>query len=281
MKKAAILIVLAAALVLSSCNRQRPPEYSVVRLKDGARISFSQMTGELEGVDFVFVGEVHDSMKSHQVQLQVIKGLHKRGLPLAVGLEMFWAKSQPELDKWVAGDLDKEDFIRLYYSNWRMPWPYYSDIFLYLKKKGIPMVGLNVPWTVSQKVAAHGVDSLNKEQLRELPPGLSCDVTPAYKNYIRQVFTEHANQESDSFQNFCEAQVLWDKVMAWHLVEHEKKDPATTVVLTGIVHALQRGIPSRVAELQKNYTTRVIVPQVQGIDVQSITAKLADYLILD
>lgn len=281
MKKAAILILLATTLFLSSCSRSRPPEYIVIRLHDGATISFSQMIGELEGVDFIFVGEIHDSRRSHRVQLQIVKALHDRELPLAVGLEMFWSKSQPELDQWIAGDLDEEDFIRLYYRNWRMPWPYYSDIFFYLKKKGIPMVGLNIPWTVSQKVANNGAASLSKEELGELPPGLSCDVSSEYKDYIRQVFTLHANQKGKTFQNFCEAQVLWDKVMAWHLVEHEKKDPATTVVLAGLVHALKRGIPSQVAKLQKKSTTRIIVPEAPGIDMQAITSKLADYIILN
>ena len=281
LKKALPLILLAAVLSLTACRNSRPPEYTIVRLRDGAVISFSQMIKEIEGVDFVFVGEVHDSEKSHQVQLQIIKELHKRRLPLAVGFEMFWAKSQPELNKWIAGDMDEEDFIRLYYRNWRLPWPYYSDILLYLRKQKIPMVGLNIPWQVSQKVASNGAASLTKEELAELPPGLSCDVSPDYKAFIRKVFTEHANQGGDSFQNFCEAQVLWDKVMAWHLVEHEKKNPATTVVLSGVVHALKRGIPSQVLKLQKKSTIRIIVPEAPGINMQAITEKLADYLILN
>lgn len=281
MKKAAILILLAAVFALPSCSHSQSPEYNILRLRDGAKISFSQMIGELKGTNFIFVGEIHTSMKSHEAQLKVIKELHKRGQPLAVGFEMFWAKSQPQLDQWIAGNLGEEDFIRLYYRDWRMPWPYYRDIFLYLKKQRIPMVGLNIPRTVSEKVANYGAASLTKEELSELPPGLSCDVSPAYKDYIRQVFTEHANPQDDSFQNFCEAQVLWDKVMAWHLVEYEKKNPVPVVVLCGLVHSLKRGIPSRVKELRKNYTCRIIIPQVPGIATKSITAKLADYLILD
>jgi uncharacterized iron-regulated protein len=281
MKKTAFLFLVLASLVLSSCSRAQPKQYTIVRLRDGAKISFSQMIEELEGANYVFVGEVHDSMKCHQIQLQVIKALHEKKLPLAVGSEMFWAKSQPEIDRWLAGDMSEENFIRLYYRNWKLPWSYYRDIFLYLKKQKIPLLGLNIPWSVSQKVATDGAVSLTKEELSELPPGLSCDVGPGYKDYIHQIFTEHAHQQDDSFQNFCEAQVLWDKVMAWHLIKYEKKNPATVVVLTGLVHAMRRGIPSRVAELQKNATSRIIIPQVPGINIQSITAKLADYIILD
>lgn len=280
MKGKALLILLAAAFVICSCSKSRPEKYMVQRLRDGAMISFSQMIGELKGTDFVFVGERHDSMENHQIQLRVIKDLHAGGAPLAVGFEMFWARSQPQLDQWLAGKISDEDFIRLYYRDWRLPWPYYRDIFLYLKKEGIAMVGLNVPREVSQKVAGQGAASLSKEELGELPPGLSCDVRPEYKEYIRQVFSVHAKNKGESFQNFCEAQVLWDKVMAWHLVEHRKKHPAPTVVLCGLVHALRRGIPSRVEEMQKNASIKIIIPQSPGVNLGSNPSRLADYLIL-
>jgi len=279
MKVLAFFILVVVAFVISSCSNSPTSEYKIQRLSDGAAISFSKMIGELEGVGFVFVGEKHNSMENHQVQLKIIEELHRRGRHLTVGLEMFWAKSQPELDRWSAGEMNDDDFIRLYYRNWRMPWPLYRNIFFYLKEQGIPMVGLNIPNTISKKVAAHGADSLSEEDLAELPPGLSCDVRPGYKDFIRQVFTEHAG-EGKSFQNFCEAQVLWDKVMAWHLLQQESKNPGMTVVLCGFVHALKRGIPSRVEEMQKGSTVKVIVPWAQGMDPRSITSKLADYLII-
>jgi hypothetical protein len=48
------------------------------------------------------------------------------------------------------------------------------------------------------------------------------------------------------------------------------------------VHALKRGIPFRVKEMEKEkeYTSRIIVPQGPGINLQSIGPSLADYLVI-
>ena len=274
------ILLLLTAFAAFSCRGREMTDYAVIRLSDGTAISFSEMIGELRGIDFIFVGELHDDMTSHELQLQVIKALHTGEIPLTVGFEMFQAGSQPELDRWLAGDMGTEEFARLYYRNWGLPWPYYRDIFLYLQKEKIPMLGLNIPPTISQKVAARGVASLNEEELAELPPGLSCDVSPRYREYIRQVFSAHAGDEGESFQNFCEAQVLWDKTMAWHLVQNRKGQRASTVVLCGMIHALKQGIPIQVREMEENATIRVIVPQTPGIDIRMLNSNLADYLVL-
>jgi len=273
---------MAAVLALCSCEKNLKAEYEVLRLRDGEKISFSRMIDQLEGIDFVFVGETHDSKENHQVQLRIIKALHAAGRPLQVGLEMFQAKSQPKIDKWQAGRISNSDFIRIYYGNWKQPWPLYRDIFYYLKEKKIPMLGLNIPPAVSKKVAGEGAAALTEADRAELPPGLSCDVSPAYRNYIEQVFSQHAAGRNDrSFQNFCEAQVLWDKVMAWHLVQRQKQETVTTVVLCGIVHALKRGIPSRVESMREGSTIKIILPGTKGINLEAITPKLADYIVLN
>ena len=48
------------------------------------------------------------------------------------------------LDQWVKGTLPSEQFIRLYYRNWGMPWPLYRDILMYVREEGIPAVGVNL-----------------------------------------------------------------------------------------------------------------------------------------
>lgn len=280
-KIAILMLSLAALLLLSACPSSRGQgRFSVVRLADGQRISFQDMLDELQGIHFVMVGEIHDSMASHRAELQIIKGLHQKGTPLAVGLEMFWAESQPGLDQWVEGKMDKLSFILLYYRNWGLPWPNYGAILDYAKNQDIPLVGLNIPPAISRKVAAEGFQSLSEKERREVGP-LTCDVTPDYRDYIKQVFKGHMQEGGKTFNNFCEAQVLWDKTMAWHLVQYRKKHPdRQVVVLTGFTHALKRGIPSRIREFSKTPPTiRVIaaLPRDRGYD--PIPAGQADYLI--
>ena len=282
-KKSLLVLAILTILASLSCRGPNEEKYNVVSLRDGTVISFAEMLEDVQRADFIFVGETHDNMEHHQLQLKVIEGLHARNLPLAVGLEIFWAGNQPALNRWSTGKMDMEDFIRLYYRNWGMPWPLYRDILLYLKQEDIPLVGLNIPRSITRKVAKSGASSLTVEELAQIPPGLSCDVSPAYRQYIQDIFTEHAGGEEKAFQNFCEAQILWDKAMAWHLVRYRKENPGiSTVVLCGMVHALKRGIPFRVKEMEKEkeYTSRIIVPQGPGINLQSIGPSLADYLVI-
>jgi uncharacterized iron-regulated protein len=277
-----ILLILVSFMVLGASAGQGHEigEYEVVRLRDGKIISFAEMIGEVQGADFIFVGETHDNMEHHWLQLQIIRELHNRELPLAVGFEMFQARSQTALDRWQEGQMEQADLVRLYYRDWRMPWPLYRDILHYLGQEGIPVLGLNVPREISSKVARLGVGSLTPEELDQLPPGLSCDVSPAYRQYIREVFGKHAIAGERAFTHFCEAQVLWDTAMAWHLVRYRQENQGPVVVLSGMIHALKRGIPTQVAEMEEKYTSRIIIPRSPGIDRETLGPDLADYLIL-
>jgi uncharacterized iron-regulated protein len=100
-------------------------------------------------------------------------------------------------------------------------------------------------------------------------------------DFIRRAYSGHG-KEGRSFVHFCEAQMVWDKAMAWHLVAYLKRHPGTKiVVLTGIGHAWKRGIPEQVAE-QGKFSSLVILPSVPGeVERGRITERDADYLFLD
>jgi uncharacterized iron-regulated protein len=256
-------------------------EGKVLRVSDGQIITFSGMIADVKTVDFVFIGEVHDISEHHRGQLAVIRAFHESDEPTAVGLEMFRADSQGVLDSWVRGKLSVEQFLPAYYDNWREPWPLYRDIFQYARDHEIPLLGLNVPDKIAEKVAHAGFASLTPAERRQLPPGISCNVDPTYMEFIRRAYAGHAAHDR-GFVNFCEAQMVWDKSMAWHLIAYVKKKPGrTVVVLAGIGHAWKRGIPGQMAADSK-YTYRVVLPFIPDqIDRETVTTKDADYVLLD
>jgi uncharacterized iron-regulated protein len=280
MKKSCISIIVAFLFVLSFTA----PGYAggaALRVKDGKAVSSLDLLGAMRKADIVFVGELHDRMEDHIRQLEIIEAFHAADVPMAIGLEMFRADSQKDLDAWVSSKLDPDRFLSLYYQNWRLPWPLYREIFEYAREHGIPMVGLNVPERISRKVARSGFSSLTPEERQHLPAGISCNVDPAYMDFIRRAYSGHG-KEGRSFVHFCEAQMVWDKAMAWHLVAYLKRHPGTKiVVLTGIGHAWKRGIPEQVAE-QGKFSSLVILPSVPGeVERGRITERDADYLFLD
>ncbi len=251
----------------------------VFRVSDGEMIPFEKMIDEIKGYKFIFIGESHDK-EHHRLQLEVIKKLKESGIPVAVGFEMFRSDSQEDLDRWINGKMSIDEFIKVYYKNWNLPWPLYSDIFLYLRDHKIPTIGLNLLPEITHKVAKGGFLSLTKEELKKLPPETGCLVNERYMRFIRKAYSMHGHRERN-FIYFCQAQILWDQVMAHNLVEFLKKNPdKSIIVLTGNGHAWKGGISEQIERLSSKMEFIVLLPVVPGnIDSTTITFKDADYLL--
>jgi uncharacterized iron-regulated protein len=271
------LMIAHAIPFLAGCQ-----DGGVVRLTDRAVIPFDRMTAEASKSRVVIVGETHDAKAHHDLQLRVIRTLHEGGVVLAVGLEMFRAENQELLEKWWRWGMSTEQFETLYRENWGLPWPLYRDIFLYTRQKRIPLVGLNVPREIVSKVAREGYASLTEAERKKLPPGLTCTVDEAYRTFIRKTYSEHAHGTGRSFENFCEAQMLWDTAMALYALEYLEKNPTSRmVILAGSVHAWKRAIPRQIATMKPDVSVSVILP-VQGREaVEKLTAEDADYAVVN
>lgn len=239
------------------------------------------MINEVGKADVILVGELHDNERHHRLQLKTVEGLLDNGLRVAIGLEMFPTEAQEQLDRWVAGSVPLDEFIAFYQKHWSQPWPLYRDIFLYARDKNIPLLALNIPSEISQKVRRSGFSSLTDGELKQLPPGLVCNVDDRYMQFIRKAFAMHTNDDK-AFLNFCEAQLLWDKSMAWYILEHMRKHPgARIVVITGISHAWKMGIPEQIRQLSAGAHYRVLLPEVTGaVEPGTLSTEEADYLLL-
>jgi uncharacterized iron-regulated protein len=248
------------------------------RLADPTNPTFAQMLDDLARVRVVFIGEQHDHPGHHRAQLQVIRGLRERGVKLAIGLEMFRSDSQEMLDRWVDGKLSRPAFIAVFNDNWIF-WDQYSAILNYAYVKHIPLVGLNLSRDITRQVAENGFASLNEQQLKRLPV-VTCNVDRAYENFIRRALNGHLSQDIP-FKNFCEAQLLWDKVMAKNIIQFLEANPDhSIVVLAGSGHSWKYGIPNQLQQLA-DIPFRVLLPEVPGTsDMNTLSNKEADYLLL-
>src|SRR6185436_9947786 len=56
---------------------------------------FEMMLADLARADAVFVGEQHDDPNTHRLELAVVEGLTRRGVPVVVAMEMFERDVQP------------------------------------------------------------------------------------------------------------------------------------------------------------------------------------------
>ncbi len=113
----------------------------IVHLPTGLQVNFDQMMQSVAGSRVIYVGETHDSIEDHRIQLQVIRWLAERG-KVAVGMEMFRRSAQPELDLWINEASSEKKFRKLFKKNWGSGIKLYQPIFDFLKEQSIPLIGL-------------------------------------------------------------------------------------------------------------------------------------------
>lgn len=281
-----ILLKLAMALiclhaVFQTDIRADTGETSILRLRDMSVVGYEEMIREISASKLIFVGEYHDSEPHHRMQLDIIKELNKSNHFLTIGVEMFAARSQKYLDQWVRGDIEINDFIKIYYNNWSMPWTFYNDIFLYSRDNKIPVIGLNLSKDLLKKIHREGVSSLNKRELEELQGQVSCNVDRKYMDFIKKVYSFHG-QKDIYVENFCESLILKDRAMAQRIAGYVKGNPdKTIVVLTGVNHAWKKGVPEKIRALLKELRYAVILLGVSGFtDVNSFSTEDADFILI-
>ncbi|NTW98887.1 MAG: ChaN family lipoprotein [Geobacteraceae bacterium] len=226
----------------------------------------------------IFVAEIHDDKKHHELQLDVIRSLRSKKIPLAIGLEMFQMDNQNFLDDWVAGRITEQDFTSIFARNWTYDWSLYRDIFIFARDNHIPMIALNIPKDIISKVVRQGFASLTPEELKSLPPGITSELnkpqTDLLRNTYQAIFKRAANEKK--LANFFEAQAVRNSGMASIIAGELKSHPGRKVVtLAGTWHAVRHGVP----EFLPNIGSKVIVPEIPEFGVRNATLELADYLI--
>ena len=276
MVKKIFYICFILCLFLLGCSQK--PGGPIYKVADNSYKSAADAVFETINTQVFFVGEHHDNPHHHANQLEVIREIHETAeKPLAIGLEMFETGYQAQLDQWVSGNLSLDDFVRIYYENWDLAWILYRDIFIYAREHQIPLIALNIPRKVVRKVAQRGFASLEPGDMSQLPPGITCDVTPEYEDFIQRVFGWHGKR-NNSFNNFCEAQVLWDTIMAINILKYTARNPeAKMVVLAGDGHSWKPGIPRQIL-MRKNLPMTVFVPETKKLHRKNVSPLDTDYL---
>ena len=242
------------------------------------RVHLRDVLGRISPPHVVLVGEHHGRIAHHRGQLEVIRQLHDAGMKVIVGLEMFRSDSQWALDQWIAGDIEESRFKKIYYDNWTFDWSAYAIIFRYARENGIPLIGLNVPREITRQVSRGGFESLSPEQKGALRD-VTCRVDDAYMDYIRKAYGAHAHGNLN-FEFFCEAQMVWDNVMAINALDPLKRHKDTVlIILTGVGHAQKMAIPEQIHK-RSEFPVTVFLPEVPGIlDANTIGLSDADYLL--
>ena len=225
----------------------------------------------------VFIGESHDRYEDHLNQLGVIRGLHAGGRDLAIGMEFFQQPFQPVLDAFIAGEIGEAELLRRteYFERWRFDYRLYRPILRFAREHGIPLLALNVPKEITDKVGDGGIESLSDAQKAQIPADIDRD-DAAYRSRVEAVFAMHPKDEDADFEHFLDVQLLWDEGMAARAAEYLRGEPGKTlVVLAGTGHVeYGHGIPQRLAR-------RIDVPAATVVSgsMRPFDPALADFIL--
>ena len=221
------------------------PEGTILHLPTGVQLTKEQTVTLLASARIVYVGEAHDNLKHHRIQLEILRALADRSPGhVAVGMEMFQRPAQPQLDRWSRGDLDEHAFLTTWYENWSEDYDYYREILEFIRDRHIPLLALNAPEHAIQDAADGHHDASSQEQ--QTP--VEIDATdPFHRRQMEAVFGGHA--KGAGFDAFYRAMLIWDETMAQTVADYVSSPSGrdkTLLVFAGGGHLTYGfGIPRR------------------------------------
>ncbi len=241
----------------------------------GDVITPREMVARLKDVRLVFVGESHTSVEYHNAQRRLIEELTAAGRKVFVGLEMYPYTEQAWLDKWSAGEIGEEAFLKdsRWYKNWGYHWLYYRDIFMFSQKNKLRMFGVNTPREVVAAVRKKGFANLTPEESARIPSKIDVD-SPEHKRLFKAYFAPEdslhtTGMTDDQFNAMFNAQATWDATMGYNSVQalqkHGDKD-TIMVVLIGSGHVAYGLGAERQAKLWFDGKTASVIPMTVAND---------------
>src|SRR6266511_3075033 len=153
---------------------------------------FEMMLADLTRADAVFVGEQHDDPNTHRLELAIVEGLTRRGVTVVVAMEMFERDVQGTLDKYAAGTMSEEQFLKE-----SRPWPRYATdyrpILEFARLNKLPIVASNVPRRLASEIGKTGlsaVDGLGADR-RLAARELQCPASGSYYDRFVEAMGGH------------------------------------------------------------------------------------------
>lgn len=240
---------------------------SILYVPTGTFVDKEELFSFLLRSRIVYIGETHDNLDHHRVELEIIKAMD-RAFPgrIAIGMEMFTRPSQPYLDRWIMGKLPEEEFYRVWLKEWGIDYGYYRGIMEYARERRIPIIALNAPEDLVDEVREKGLDGLPQERRKELPEIDRSD--PYHRAFFKAYYMAHGRK---GFERFYEVSLLWEETMAETIASYLRSKEGKgkrMIVIAGSGHVKYgMGIPRRVfRRLQEPYTIVLL-----NVDKEALT----------
>lgn len=222
MKYYSLFITFLLLCFVNSTNAQKMEAYQLFSAK-GKKITFKKGMKKITSNEIILFGEFHNNPISHWLQLEVVKAIFDKEIPLVIGAEMFERDNEIQLQKYLNNELSNKEFseqVRLW-SNYATD---YEPLLEFAKEQRIAYVATNIPRRFANKVYKEGgfgaLESLNNEEKSWMPPlPIPFDLNlKTYQEMLQMMGGEHANPD------IVKAQAIKDASMAYFILENLPED---------------------------------------------------------
>lgn len=205
--------------------------------------SYDAFIEKAERARVVYLGEVHDREDVHEFQMRVIRDLHGKGHDLVILMEAFQQQFQDEIDLYLEGEIDEEEFLRRteYHKRWRFDKNLYAPIWRFARERGIKLFALNVSSELLREVREKGLGEIKSRYL----PLRIMPFRERHREFLLEAMGDHRDKVK---KTFFDIQLAWDMGMAYKVAKTTLAFPESiVVVIVGSGHVWRGyGIPERV-----------------------------------
>ncbi|MDR2051202.1 MAG: ChaN family lipoprotein [Deltaproteobacteria bacterium] len=251
---------LLPVLLLSACAAAAPPaeDYLSVRplefggrliLPGGDLLEENSFQSFFRNADYILIGETHDNLMDHASQAAILEKLARNRLRPVVGLEALDVDSQPELDRFNAGDFSKNpdalETALAWSKNGGNSFDWYRPLLELAARENIPLYALNLPRRVVRTARLRGFTEVEEEDRKYLPRNFM----PApweQQIKLREFFRRHLEisgptgdspeERQKALDGYILAQALWDSAMAERAGRIHAETGRPVVIIAGSGH---------------------------------------------
>lgn len=231
---------------------------------DGTELSAGELYQRMAAAQVIYLGETHDNTRHHELQLQIIRELIRRGQRPAIGFEFFSVEQTPYLMQYIRNrqlpkgdDSGKQQETRLRKQlGWTgrsdMSWNAYFSLINTARDYQLPVFGADLPKAVRIRISRVGMEGLSDiERDRLILTGFD---DAAYRQLMFGKFTRSHCGWSDPalLQRLYDTWLARNDTMAHTITAMARsRDNEPVVMILGSGHVQHdMGVYERVAHLQ-------------------------------
>lgn len=260
-----LTILMFSIFFLTACAEKFSPltynlekKEGVYSIKQAKRLSMEELVRELEHYPIIFVGDHHDTEKTHKFFEDLIVRLAQSTYKLNLANEWFIPEQNEILKEYTDDKFDTDTLKeKIEWENFTdFKWDYVARIYEEIKKAKGRLYGINLSKTSRAKISLKDFENMNEEE-KTFYDDLDLGVTAHWQ--LVKPYLEHCNKMPKKSSEPCQermyrVQVAWDTYMAQNLAKLSKeliKTPKDKLlVFAGAMHIEQNlGIPLRFSRL--------------------------------